>query len=131
MESSRDWNRENWGDKNRRRKRKKERNEKRRTEKEEEKTKKRLIEVKKIAGEWKIWNKKKKVAKSEKEAKKLVSLRFHKQIHVFRKQASERMLIKNMWDHIIEAKKGFVPRKKKIYLLSREERVKVCEFIEE
>ena len=102
-----------------------------RTEKEEKKTKKRRIEVKKIAEEQKIWNKKKKVAKSKKEAKKLVFLRFHKQIHVFRKQASERMLIKNVWGHIIEAKKGCVPRKKKIYLLSREERGKVCKFIEE
>jgi len=41
------------------------------------------------------------------------------------------MLIKNVWGHIIEAKKGCVPRKKKIYLLSREERGKVCKFIEE
>ena len=77
------------------------RNEMRRekTEKEEEKeeeTKKRMIEVKKIAVEWNIWNEKKKVAKSEEEAKKLVSLRFYKWIHVFRKKASERMLIKSM-----------------------------------
>jgi len=41
------------------------------------------------------------------------------------------MLTKKLWDHIIEMKKGFVPRKGKIYLLSREERGEVCKFIEE
>ena len=39
--------------------------------------------------EWKIWNKKEKTAKSEKETKKLVPLRFHEQIHIFRKKVSE------------------------------------------
>ena len=31
---------------------------------------------------WKIWNEDEEIAKSEEEAKKLVSLRFHKWIHV-------------------------------------------------
>jgi len=31
-----------------------------------------------MAKEWKIWNEKEKVAKSEEETKKLVSSRFHK-----------------------------------------------------
>ena len=39
---------------------------------------KRIIEVKKVAKEWEIWDKKNKVAKSEKEAKNLISQRFHK-----------------------------------------------------
>ena len=36
-----------------------------------------------------------------------------------------------MWDHAIEVKEGFVPRKKKVYLLLREKREEMCEFIEE
>ena len=36
-----------------------------------------------------------------------------------------------MWNHAIELKKGFVPRKGKIYLLSREEREEVRKFIQE
>ena len=36
-----------------------------------------------------------------------------------------------MWDHAIEKKKGFVPRKGKVYPLSREEREEVHEFIQE
>jgi len=41
------------------------------------------------------------------------------------------MLTRKLWDHTIEMKKGFVPRKRKIYLLSREEREEVHEFIQE
>ena len=49
-------------------------------EKQEEKKKKpkkeKMMEIKKIAEEWEIWDKEKKVAKSEEEAKKLVPQRF-------------------------------------------------------
>jgi len=41
------------------------------------------------------------------------------------------MLTRKVWDHVIEVKEGFVPRKGKVYLLSREEREKVREFIKE
>jgi len=43
---------------------------------------------------------------------------------------SERMLIRKMWDHAINLKEGFVPRRGKIYLLSREVREEVREFIQ-
>ena len=39
------------------------------------------------------------------------------------------MLTRKLQDHIINIKEGFVPRKGKVYLLSREERTKVYEFI--
>ena len=41
------------------------------------------------------------------------------------------MLTKKVWNHVIEVKKGFVPRKGKVYLLSREEREEVREFVKE
>ena len=41
----------------------------------------------------------------------------------------ERMLARKVWDHAIEVKVGFVPRKGKVYLLSREEREEVREFV--
>ena len=59
----------------------------------------------------------------------MVSQRFHKWIYVFRKKASEKMPTKKVWDHVIEFKEGFIPRKGKIYLLLREKRRKVHEFI--
>ena len=37
--------------------------------------------------------------------------------------------MRKMWDHTIEIKERFVPRKGKIYPLSREEREEVREFI--
>ena len=48
--------------------------------------KEKTIEVKKVAEEWEIWNKKEEVAKSEAEARKLVPEKFHKWIKVFGKK---------------------------------------------
>ena len=41
------------------------------------------------------------------------------------------MPTRKLWDHVIELKEEFVPKKGKVYLLSREEREKVREFIAE
>ena len=50
-----------------------------------------MMEVKKVAEEWKIWNEEEEVARSEEEAKKLVPEKFHIWIKVFGKKMSERM----------------------------------------
>jgi len=55
--------------------------------------------------------------------------KFHQWIKVFGKKQSERMLIRKVWNHAIEVKEEFVLRKGKMYLLSREEREEVREFI--
>ncbi len=39
--------------------------------------------------------------------------------------------MRKVWDYVIKVKEGFVPRKGKIYPLSREEREKIREFIKE
>ena len=67
----------------------------------------------------------------EEEVRKLVLERFHKWIHVFSKKASEWMSTQKLWNHAIDIKKGFVLRKGKVYLLSREKREEVCKFISE
>jgi len=41
------------------------------------------------------------------------------------------MPIRKIWDYVIELKKRFAPRKGKVYLLLREEREEVREFIQE
>ena len=84
-----------------------------------------MIEVKRVAEEWEIWDKEKEAAKSEAEVKKLVPEKFHKQINVFGKKQLERMPTKKIWNHTIDMKKRFVPRKGKVYLLLREEREEV------
>ena len=50
---------------------------------------------------------------------------------MFGKKQSERMPTRKVWDHVIDVKEGFVPKKRMVYLLSREEREKVRKFIEE
>ena len=89
------------------------------------------MEIKKVAEEWEIWDEEEEVAKSEAEAKKLVPEKFHKWIKVFGKKQSERMPTRKVWDHAIDVKEGFVPRKGKVYPLSREERKEVREFVKE
>jgi len=87
------------------------------------------MKVRKVAKEWEIWDEEEEAAKLEEEAKKLVPVKFHKWIHVFSKKASEWMPTRKLWDYAIDIKEGFVPRKKKMYLLSREEQEEVHEFI--
>ena len=96
---------------------------KRKKKKEEERKEKKpkKIEVRKVAKEWEIWDEEKEAAKSEEEAKKLVPAKFHKWIYIFSKKASEWMFTRKLWDHAIDTKKGFVPRKGKMYPLSRKE----------
>jgi len=89
------------------------------------------MEVKKVAEEWEIWDEEKETARSEVEAKRLVPEKFHKWIKVFEKKQSERMLTRKVWDHVIDVKKEFVPRKRKVYLLSRKKREEVREFVKE
>jgi len=41
------------------------------------------------------------------------------------------MLMRKIWDYAIDVREEFVPRKEKIYLLLREEREEVREFVKE
>ena len=111
----------------------KEEAEKRKEEKEKKKKQKKekMVEVRKVAEEWEIWDKKEEAAKSEAEAKELVPEKFHEWIKVFGKKQSERMSTRKLWDHTIDVREGFVPRKGKVYPLSREEREEVREFVKE
>jgi len=59
--------------------------------KEEETKKGKMVEVRKVAEEWEIWDEEEEVAKSEAEAKRLVPEKFHKWIKVFGKKQLERM----------------------------------------
>ena len=89
------------------------------------------MEVKKVTEEWEIWDEEKKTVESEEEAKKLVTQRSHKWIHVFEKKVSEKILMKKLWDHIIKVKEEFVLKKRKMYLLLRKEKGKIYRFIKE
>ena len=61
----------------------------------------------------------------------MVPRRFHKYLKVFEKKDSERMPTRKTWDHAIDLREGFVPKKGKIYPLSRIEREEVQEFVKD
>jgi len=61
----------------------------------------------------------------------MVPQRFHKYLKVFEKKDSERMPTRKAWDHAIDLREGFVPKKDKIYPLSRVEREEVQEFVKD
>jgi len=89
-----------------------------------------------ICGKRKQKEKKKEVKKIEKDEDKetlgkLVPKRFWKWKKVFGKKELERMPVRKVWDHTIELKEGFLPKKGKVYLLLREEREEVQAFVED
>ena len=49
---------------------------------------------------------------------------------MFGKVESERMLTRKIWDHAIDLKEIFKPRKGRVYLLSRNKREEVQKFLE-
>jgi len=87
--------------------------------------------VKRVIEEWEIWDEEEETVRLEEEAKELVLEKLHKWIKVFEKKTSKRMPTRKIWDHVIDMKEEFVLRKEKVYLLSREEREEVHEFIKE
>ena len=66
-----------------------------------------------------------------KATEEMVPRQFHKYLKVFEKKELERMLTRKAWDHAIDLKEGFVPKKGRIYLLSRVEREEVQEFVKD
>ena len=55
----------------------------------------------------------------------IISRRFYKYLKMFEKKESERIPMRKIWDHAIDLREGFVPKKGKIYPLLRIERKKV------
>jgi len=50
---------------------------------------------------------------------------------VFGKVESERMPVRKVWDHVINLIEEFMPSKARVYLLSRNEREEVQNFVNE
>jgi hypothetical protein len=66
-----------------------------------------------------------------KSAGEMVPEEYHEYLSVFEKGESERMPLRKPWDHGIELKKGFVPKKSKVYPLSPQEQDEVDSFLNE
>ena len=65
----------------------------------------------------------------KKTPKELVPPMFHDYLTVFEQTALERMPVHKPWDHAIDLKPGFQPKKGKIYLLSPDEQKEVQDFL--
>jgi len=74
---------------------------------------------------------KQRIRTAEKVVEEPVPRRFWKWKKVFGKAELERMPVQKPWDHAIELKEGFTPRKGKVYSLLREEREEVQAFVED
>jgi len=61
----------------------------------------------------------------------MVPQKFHRWLKVFEKAESERMPVRKPWDHAINLREDFIPRKGRTYLMLREEKEEVREFVEE
>jgi len=72
-----------------------------------------------------------KVKLDREKVRKIVLQRFYKWLKVFEKAELERMPIRKPWDYVINLKEDFVPRKERTYLMSREEKKAVREFVKE
>ena len=60
----------------------------------------------------------------------MVPRQFHKYLKVFEKKDLKKMPTRKAWDHAIN-REGFIPKKGKIYPLSRVEREEVQEFVKD
>ena len=69
--------------------------------------------------------------KVEKTAEELVPKEYHQYLKVFSKEELERMPIRKTWDHMIELKETFKPKKGRLIPLSHEEQEEVSAFIDD
>jgi len=77
------------------------------------------------------WGKEEEMEKNHRKIEEMVSKKFLKWRKVFGKVESERMPTRKIWDHAIDLKETFKPRKGKIYPLSKNEREKVQNFVDD
>ena len=77
------------------------------------------------------WGREEEVEADHRKIEEMVLQRFLRWRKVFGKVELERMLTRKIWDHAIDLKKIFKPRKGRIYPLSRNKREEVQNFIED
>ena len=67
----------------------------------------------------------------KKPAKELVPKEFHEYLGIFEQKASERMPVRKPWDHAIDLKPDFQPKKVKLFLMSPQEEEEVKAFVDD
>ena len=77
------------------------------------------------------WRREEEIEEDHRKIEEMVPRRFLKWKKVFGKMESERMPKRKIWDHVIDLKETFKPRKGRIYPLSKNEREEVQNFVED
>jgi len=77
------------------------------------------------------WGKEEEMEENHRKIKEMVPKKFLKWRKVFGKVKSERMPTRKVWDHAIDLKETFKPRKGRIYPLSKNEREEVQNFVKD
>jgi len=76
------------------------------------------------------WEREKEVKADHRKIEEMVPKKFLKWRKVFGKMKLERIPTRKVWDHTIDLKETFKPKKERIYLLSKDKRKKVQKFID-
>jgi len=82
-----------------------------------------------VVDDKKDWGKEEEVEADHKKIEEMVPKRFLKWRKVFGKVESERMPTRKIWDYAIDLKETFKPQKGRIYLLSKNKREEVQNFV--
>jgi len=77
------------------------------------------------------WGREEEIEEDHRKIEEMVPRRFLKWRKVFGKVELERMPTRKIWDHAIDLKETFKPRKGRIYLLSKNEREEVQNFVKD
>ena len=76
------------------------------------------------------WGKEEEMEEDHRKIEKIVPRKFWKWKKVFGKVELERMPTRKIWDHAIDLKETFKPRKERIYPLSKDEKEEVQKFVD-
>jgi len=98
------------------------------------KGKKEIREDKKRIVRWAVdekegWGREEEIEADHRKVEEMVPKRFHKWLKVFGKVESERMLVRKVWDHVIDLNDDFKANKARVYPLFRNK--KVQKFVNE
>ena len=77
------------------------------------------------------WGREEEIKEDHRKIEEMVPGKFLKWRKVFGKIESERILTRKLWDHAIDLKDTFVPQKERIYLLSKDKREEVQNFVKD
>jgi len=77
------------------------------------------------------WGREEEIEADHRKVEEMVPKRFHKWLKLFGKVESERMPVRNAWDHTIDLNNDFKASKARVYPLSRNEKEEVQKFVDE